>query len=76
LRDEDKALVDCATDRRDAGAEIGPYAPRQKALRGGLLVLIVIVAAATRLMPHSTAAEATMLHFHLLHDDDDLIAKP
>jgi hypothetical protein len=41
----------------------------------GLLVLIVIVAAASRLMPRGTAAEATTLHFHL-QNDDDLIAKP
>ena len=42
---------------------------------GGLMLLILIVAAASRLMPHGTAAEATMLHFHL-QNDDDLIAKP
>jgi hypothetical protein len=42
---------------------------------GGLLVLIVIVATTSRLMPHGTAAEATMLHFQL-HTDDDLLAKP
>jgi hypothetical protein len=44
-------------------------------LLAGLLLLIVIVAASTRLMPRGTAAEATTLHFHLLHDDN-LIAKP
>jgi len=42
---------------------------------GGLLVLILIVAATTRLMPHGTAAETTTLHFQL-QNDDDLIAKP
>jgi hypothetical protein len=45
---------------------------------GGLLVLILIVAAATRLMPHGTAAETTtpqQVHFRL-DNDDELIAKP
>ena len=42
---------------------------------GGLMLVILIVAAETRLMPHGTAAEATILHFHL-QNDDDLIAKP
>ena len=44
-------------------------------MSGGLMLLMLIVAAASRLMPHGTAAEATMLHFHL-QNVDDLIAKP
>jgi hypothetical protein len=44
-------------------------------LLAGPLLLIVIVAAATRLMPHGTTAEMATLHFHL-HTDDDLPAKP
>ena len=47
-------------------------------LLAGLLVLIVIVAAATRLMPHGTAAETAtpqQVYFHL-HTDDALIAMP
>ena len=45
---------------------------------GGLLVLIVIAAAETRLMPHGTAAETATLQqvYFRLHNDDDLIAKP
>ena len=42
---------------------------------GGLMLLILIVAVASRLMPRGTAAEATTLHFHL-QNDDALIAKP
>jgi hypothetical protein len=45
---------------------------------GGLMLLILIVATATRLMPHGTAAEMAtpqQLYFHL-HNDDALIAKP
>jgi hypothetical protein len=44
----------------------------------GLMLLIVIMAAATRLMPHGTAAEtATPQHVYLrLHNDDELVAKP
>jgi hypothetical protein len=44
----------------------------------GLMLLIVIVAAATRLMPHGTAAEAVtpqQVYFRL-HNDDELVAKP
>ena len=44
----------------------------------GLMLLIVIVSAATRLMPHGTAAETVtpqQLYFRL-HSDDALIAKP
>ena len=44
----------------------------------GLMLSIVIVAAATRLMPHSTAAETVtpqQVHFRL-HNDDGLVAKP
>ena len=44
----------------------------------GLMLLIMIVAAATRLMPHGTAAEMAtpqQVYFRL-HNDDDLIAKP
>jgi hypothetical protein len=47
-------------------------------LLAGLLVLIVIVAATTRLVPHGTAAEMAtpqQLYFHL-QNDDALIAKP
>ena len=43
---------------------------------GGLMLLILIVAVASRPMPRGTAAEATTLHFYLHHDDDALIAKP
>jgi hypothetical protein len=49
-----------------------------RVLLTGLLVLIVIVAAATRLMPHGTAAEMAtpqQVYFHL-HNDDELVAKP
>jgi hypothetical protein len=45
-------------------------------LLAGLLILIV--AATTRLMPHGTAAEMATpqeVYFHL-HPEDDLIAKP
>jgi hypothetical protein len=45
---------------------------------GGLMLLILIVAAATRLMPHGTGAEKTtpqQVHFQL-QNDDELIAKP
>ena len=44
----------------------------------GLMLLIVIVAAATRLMPHGTAAEMAtpqQVYFRL-HTDDELIARP
>ena len=44
----------------------------------GLMLLIVIAGAATRLMPHGTAAETAtpqQVYFHL-HYDDELIAKP
>jgi hypothetical protein len=44
----------------------------------GLMLLIMIVAAATRLMPHGTAAETVtpqQVYFRL-HSDDELIAKP
>ena len=44
----------------------------------GLMLLTLIVAAATRLMLHGTAAETAtpqQLYFHL-HNDDELIAKP
>ena len=44
----------------------------------GLMLLMVIVAAATRLMPHSTAAETVtpqQVYFGL-HKDDELVAKP
>ena len=47
-------------------------------LLAGLLVLILVVAAATRLMPHGTAAEMVtpqQVYFHL-HTDDELVAKP
>ena len=45
---------------------------------GGLVLLILIVAATTRLMPRGTAAETTTpQHAYLhLHHDDDLIARP
>jgi len=45
----------------------------------GLMVLIVITAAATRLMPHRTAAETVtpqQVYFRLHTNDDELIAKP
>jgi hypothetical protein len=44
----------------------------------GLMLLIVIVAAATRVMPHGTAAETAtpqQVYFRL-HNDDGLVAKP
>jgi len=44
----------------------------------GLMLLIVIAAAATRVMPHGTAAEAVtpqQVYFRL-HHDDELVAKP
>jgi len=44
----------------------------------GLLVLILVVVAVTRLMPHGTAAEMVtpqQVYFHL-QNDDELIAKP
>ena len=47
-------------------------------LLAGLLVLIVVVTTATRLMPHSTAAELAtpqQLYFRL-HTDNELIARP
>ena len=44
----------------------------------GLMLLVVIVAAATKLMPHGTAAETVtpqQVYFGL-HKDDELVAKP
>jgi len=44
----------------------------------GLMLLMVIVAAATRLMPHGTAAETVtpqQVYFRL-YNDDELVAKP
>ena len=44
----------------------------------GLMLLIMIAAKATRLMPHGTAAETAtpqQVYFRL-HYDDELIAKP
>ena len=44
----------------------------------GLLLLIVIVATASRLMPHGNAAVLAtpqQIYFHL-HNDDELVAKP
>jgi hypothetical protein len=44
----------------------------------GLMLLFVIMAAATRLMPRGTAAETAtpqQVYFRL-HNDDELIAKP
>jgi hypothetical protein len=44
----------------------------------GLMLLIVIMAAATRLMPQGTAAETVtpqQVYFRL-HTDDELVAKP
>jgi hypothetical protein len=49
-----------------------------RVLLTGLLVLIVIVATETRLMPHGTAPEMAtpqQVYFHL-HNDDELVAKP
>ena len=48
---------------------------RNLLLLAGLLVLILVVAAASRLVPHGTAAETATLHFQL-HNEDELIAKP
>ena len=48
------------------------------AMLAGLMLLIVIVGAATRLMPHGTAAETAtpqQVYFRL-QNDDDLVAKP
>ena len=45
---------------------------------GGLILVILIAVAATRLMPHGTAAETTtpqQVYFQL-QNDDSLIAKP
>jgi hypothetical protein len=43
----------------------------------GLMLLIMIAAKATRLMPHGTAAEtATQQVYFRLHNDDELVAKP
>ena len=45
---------------------------------GGLVLVILIAAAATRLMPHGTVAETTtpqQVYFQL-QNDDALIAKP
>jgi len=45
---------------------------------GGLVLVILIAAAATRLMPHGTAAETTtpqQVYFQL-QNDNALIAKP
>lgn len=48
------------------------------AMLAGLMLMIAIMAAATRLMPHSTAAETVtpqQVYFHL-HTDDELFARP
>jgi hypothetical protein len=48
------------------------------ALLAGLMLLILIVAAATRLMPHGIAAETAtpqQVYFRL-HHGDELVAKP
>ena len=44
----------------------------------GLLVLIGIVAAETRLMPHGTAAETATPQqaYFRPHNEDELVAKP
>jgi hypothetical protein len=44
----------------------------------GVMLLMLIVAAASRLMPHGTAAETAtpqQVYFRL-HNDDELVAKP
>jgi hypothetical protein len=44
----------------------------------GVMLLILIVAAASRLMPHGTAAETAtpqQVYFRL-HNDDEFVAKP
>ena len=44
----------------------------------GLMLLFLIIAAATRLMPHGSAAVTAtpqQVHFRL-HNDDELVAKP
>ena len=48
------------------------------AMLAGLMLLVVIVAAATRLMPHGTAAETVTPQqaYFRLHNDDELVAKP
>jgi len=44
---------------------------------GGLMLVILIVAGKTRLMPHGTVAEtAPQQVYFRLHNDDELIAKP
>jgi len=45
---------------------------------GGLMLLMLIAATATRLMPHGTAAETTTPQqiYLRLHNDDELIANP
>jgi len=47
-------------------------------MSAGLMLLILILAMATRVLPHGTAAETVtpqQVYFHL-HNDDELIAKP
>ena len=47
-------------------------------MSAGLMLLILILATATRLLPHGTAAETVtpqQVYFRL-HNDDDLVAKP
>jgi len=49
-----------------------------KLVMGGLMLVILVAAAETRLMPHGTAAETAtpqQVYFRL-HNDDELIAKP
>jgi len=56
----------------------GGFAMLKLVILAGLMLLIVIAGAATRLMPHGTAAEMVtpqQLYFRL-HNDDALIAKP
>jgi hypothetical protein len=49
-----------------------------KLMLAGLMLLIVIVATATRIMPHGTAAEPVtpqQVYFRL-HNSDELVIKP
>ena len=56
----------------------GRLAMLKLVMLAGVMLLILIVAAASRLMPHGTAAETAtpqQVYFRL-HSDDELVAKP
>jgi hypothetical protein len=56
----------------------GRLAMLKLVMLAGVMLLILIVAAASRLMPHGTAAETAtpqQVYFRL-HNDDELVAKP